>query len=141
MAFTATGVDVDLQRQPDGTFDLVFDDAGPNKGNPRMSDSRVHAVLFALLDRKRGVRPGTTEYEGGTCWDPTRGSLLWTLRLDVDATRSQAIAYASEALQRLVALRVLASFTVDAARQAPGRYQITCTWVTVNGDQKDLTLR
>lgn len=73
----------------------------------------------------------------GSYWaDPLLGSRLHELQREKDVTRvaRQAVQYAEQALQPLVADGRAQSIAVSAARQQPGRLMLTVT-VTANSGQ------
>lgn len=136
MALQLTGSDVLLVRNAaTGKFDLSFTRSGANKGNPELTTSRQHAVLTALLSRKRGQRTGSAVKQGGYYFDPQnrRGSLIWTIAQDRMTTTSQLKAYADDALQQLVERKIIASFTTAATRTAPGKFRVDVTWYDLAG--------
>lgn len=136
MALQFTGNDVALVRDDaTGKWDLQLSTSGPNKGNPVLDSTRMHAVLTSLVSWRRGTRTGSRTPEGGYYWDTTgkRGSLLWTVSQDRLATTSQLKAYADDAGQQLVNLKILASFTARATRLAPGRFVTTVSWTLPSG--------
>jgi len=143
MSFSQAGVDLLLQRNPaTGKFDLVRDVAGPNVGNPRPDDTRVHAVLTTLVSRKRGQRPGVAAQGGGYYGDNQnrRGTLLWTVTQDVRATGSQLQAFAEDGGQQLVELRMLQGFVARPTKLAPGKWRIDCAWSLPNGTTGGIVL-
>jgi phage gp46-like protein len=136
MSLQLTGVDVVLVRDSaTGKFDLFLSRTGANKGNPELTSSRQHAVLTALLSRKRGLRPGSVVKQGGYYFDPQnrRGSLIWTIAQDRMTTTSQLKAYADDALQQLVERNIIATFTATATRLAPGKFRLDVVWQDLAG--------
>lgn len=141
MPFVPAGVDVALvesQRAP-GKLDLVFDTTGPNAGNFRFTNDREHAVLTTLFSRRRGKAPGSDDEQGGYYWDTTgaRGTLLWTIKLDRLATRSDLLAAADDAGQQLVNEQVITGLTASAERtlNQRGKWTLRIAWTLPSGTQ------
>ncbi len=130
------GRDVALvRREATGRYDLDFSSTGPSRGNPRLDDTRTHAVLTTLMSWKRGTRPGSRSAEGGYYFDPQnrRGTLLWTVSQDRMSTPSQLKAFAEDGMQQLVDAKLIASFTVSARRVRPGQFRLDVTWTNPDG--------
>lgn len=146
MAFVPAGVDVALvasQRTP-GRLNFVIDSVGPNAGNPRFTNDREHAVLTRLMSRRRGRAPGAQQEQGGYYWDATglRGTLLWTIKLDRLATRSDLLAAADDAGQQLVNEKVIKTLVGSAKRVLGerGKWRLTISWLLPNGTQPTRTI-
>lgn len=125
------GRDVALvRREATGRYDLDF-----FAGNPRLDDTRTHAVLTTLMSWKRGTRPGSRSAEGGYYFDPQnrRGTLLWTVSQDRMSTPSQLKAFAEDGMQQLVDAKLIASFTASARRVRPGQFRLDVTWTNPDG--------
>lgn len=137
MAFdTSQGRDVALvRREATGRYDLDFSSTGPSRGNPRLDDTRTHAVLTTLMSWKRGTRPGSRSAEGGYYFDPQnrRGTLLWTVSQDRMSTPSQLKAFAEDGMQQLVDAKLIASFTSSARRVRPGQLRLDVAWTNPDG--------
>lgn len=136
--FTSNGADITLvesQRNP-GRMDFVFDESGTNKGNPRFDSTRTHAVLTTVMSRKRGKAPGSKVEEGGYYWDDTglRGTLVWTVKYDRLATRSQLVAAGEDAGAQLVGDKLLVSLSAEAYRvnNQKGRWRLELAWTLPN---------
>jgi phage gp46-like protein len=138
VALQFTGSDVALVRdEATGRYDLAFSTSGPNKGNPILTSDGTHAVLTTLLSKKRGVRGGSPNAEGGYFGDPSgrRGTLIWTISQDKLATPSQLKAYAEDGGQQLLDRKMIGSFTASAVRVAPGKFRLNVTWTTPSGSK------
>lgn len=141
MALTSVGPDVALTRSGTGRFDWDMSTSGTNKGNPKLDATRTHAVMTTVFSRKRGRAPGDKQESGGYYWDESgrRGTLLWTVTQDRQATRSQLISAAEDAGQQLVDERYIVSLGADAQRQGIGlgRWLLGIQWRTPSGDRKE----
>lgn len=144
--FIPAGADVALvgsQRTP-GRMQAVIDSTGPNSGNPRFTNDREHAVLTTLMSKRRGRSPGAQQEQGGYYWDPTglRGTLLWTIKLDRLATRSDLLAAADDAGQQLVNAKLIKTLVGSAERVLGerGKWRLTVSWILPNGTQPTRTI-
>lgn len=144
MAADLSGKDIALAQstsQP-GRFDFDWVTSGPNKGNPRMTNDRAHAVGTTIISWKRGTRPGSETPEGGYYWDTAgrRGTLLWTILYDRQATRSQLIAAAQDGGQQLVTEKILTGLQAEAQRKSPGKWSLAVTYTLPSGQAQTLVL-
>lgn len=133
MAFTSTGTDIAFKESPSAPGRFTFDwDAS---GNPRFDDDRAHAVITTLVSWKRGRAPGQKIEQGGYYWDETgqRGTLIWTVKHDTLATKSQLEAYAEDAGQQLVSRGIIKSLSATATRLSPGRWRLDVEWTLPDG--------
>lgn len=143
MALTSQGPDIALKRNPaTGRFDFDVSQTGTNKGNPRLTDDRTHAVMTTLFSWKRGARAGDKVESGGYYWDRSgrRGTLLWTVIQDTDATRSQLLSAADDARQQLVDDRLITSLNAEAERAPVSgglrRWSLYVTYTLPTGERK-----
>lgn len=127
MPSQTTGRDVALARNNDnGKFDLVLAD----DGNLDRNDSREHAVIGQLVERR-----GSTGVAGWVLDETgTHGSLLYLITQDRPGTSDDARAYALDSLKVLVDEgEILPDVTADAVRVAPGRYDLLVNYRTPDG--------
>lgn len=116
--------------------------SGTNKGNPKLSGDRTHAVMTTLFSWKRGRRAGDQVESGGYYPDRSgrRGTLLWTVIQDTSATRSQLLSAADDARQQLVDERFITSLTAEAERAPVSnglrRWSTYITWTLPQGERK-----
>jgi phage gp46-like protein len=140
MALTSKGSDIVLVRNDaTGKFTYRMSASGTNKGNPEFDDSRTHACMTTLFSWKRGKLPGDSAPQGGYYWDTAgrRGTLLWTVKYDRQATRSDLISAAQDAGQQLVDDKLIVNYSVDAQRLGVGRWLLLFGWTLPTGDRKD----
>ena len=133
MSFSPTGVDIELVRNINtGRFDLDFETSGPNKGNPRFSNSRSHAVLSILVSKKRDPITG----DGGYYFDRTgtRGTFLYKVRYDRLSTGSQLKSYAEDGGQQLISRILITSFSSSPTKKPNGGWNLSVSWSTPTGN-------
>lgn len=137
------GKDIALERVPStGKFDFKMSRGGANNGNPQLDSSATHAVMTTVMSWKRGSLPGSSQQQGGYYWDASsrRGTLLWTVKYDRLATRSDLLSALQDGGQQLVDLNWIASFTAEATRSsavsAARSWKAAITW-TLPGSQNN----
>lgn len=144
MAADLSGKDIALAQSTSqqGRFDFDWITSGPSKGNPRMTNDRAHAVGTTLFSWKRGTRPGSQTPEGGYYYDTAgrRGTLLWTILYDRQATRSELIAAAQDGGQQLIQEKILTALQSEAQRRAPGKWALSVNYTLPSGQSLNLVL-
>lgn len=146
MALTSAGSDIALKRvDATGRFNYSMSATGTNKGNPEFSSDKTHACMTTLFSWKRGQSPGDKNPQGGYYWDEIgrRGTLLWTVKYDRLATRSDLVACAQDAGQQLVDDKFIVGFSADAQRVSTGlgRWALKFSWTLPSGDNRDQGVR
>lgn len=137
MAFTSTGTDMGLVRNPlNGKFDFDWEKVGPNKGNPKFDDTRSHAVLSTMVSHKRDQ----VTRQGGYYWDDsnTRGTYLYKVKQDRLSTGGQLQGYAEDGGQQLISLQMISTFSVSPQKIRPGSWALSITWSVPAGKYTQL---
>ncbi len=132
MAFTPSGVDIALKRNPlNGKFTFDWDPQGSNKGNPKFNNSRENSVLIILHSHKRDPEKGT----GGYYFDKTgrRGTFLYKVNQDRLATGGLLQGYSEDGGQQLISKKIIQTFTSTAQRLRPGSWVLFVTWSVPSG--------